>query len=201
MTPDDSYLTVARAGRIEIDKVRGSRFVATVHPVADAAEAAERREAVARDAPDASHHCWAWRLDASTFRYGDDGEPSGTAGRPILQQIDGRRLRRTLVVVSRWFGGTKLGAGGLVRAYGSAAAAGLDAAGVRRVEPSVGLTLRFAYGDAGGVAAVLAAFDLTPSESAFGESVEQRVDVVRARRERLERELRERTGGRIRIES
>ena len=110
MTLPDSYLTVERSARVEIDKVKGSRFLATVRPLDEASPPADPRAELAAEVPDASHHCWAWRLDAQRFRFGDDGEPSGTAGRPILQQIDGRELLRTLVVVTRWFGGTKLGA-------------------------------------------------------------------------------------------
>lgn len=71
-------------------------------------------------AADASHHCWAYRI-GGLYRSSDDGEPAGTAGRPILAAIDGQHCDRVIVVVARWFGGIKLGAGGLVRAYGGAA--------------------------------------------------------------------------------
>lgn len=77
--------------------------------------------------PHATHNCWAYRI-GSSYRFSDDGEPAGTAGRPILQAIDGQGFDRTAVVVTRWYGGIKLGAGGLARAYGGCAAECLRAA-------------------------------------------------------------------------
>ena len=110
--------TLAASARCEIE-VRKSRFLAQAGPVDDADAALAFLGAV-RD-NDATHHCWAYRIGAS-YRFSDDGEPAGTAGRPILAAIDGQGCDRVMLVVTRWFGGTKLGAGGLVRAYGGAAA-------------------------------------------------------------------------------
>jgi len=100
-------------------EVRHSRFLARAAPIASPADAAAFLREVA--VPDATHNCWAWRLGGD-YRSSDDGEPAGTAGRPILAAIDGQGYDRVAVVVTRWFGGIKLGAGGLVRAYGGAAA-------------------------------------------------------------------------------
>jgi uncharacterized YigZ family protein len=105
--------------------VKKSRFLATALPVADE-EAAKAALSVHAD-PRANHNCWAWRIGAAC-RFNDDGEPGGTAGKPILQAIDGQSLDRTLVIVTRWFGGVLLGTGGLVRAYGGTAAACLRSA-------------------------------------------------------------------------
>ncbi|WP_126538191.1 IMPACT family protein [Aerosticca soli] len=100
--------------------IKKSRFLAQAIPIASP-EAAHSALARIRE-PSATHHCWAWRL-GDQYRFHDDGEPAGTAGRPILMAIDGQRMDGVLVVVARWFGGIKLGAGGLARAYGGAAAA------------------------------------------------------------------------------
>lgn len=110
--------TLAAPARHAID-VRHSRFLANAAPIASAADAAAfvAQAAIA----DATHNCWAWRFGGD-YRSSDDGEPAGTAGRPILAAIDGQGFDRVAVVVTRWFGGIKLGAGGLVRAYGGAAA-------------------------------------------------------------------------------
>jgi len=105
--------------------VKKSRFVAHAAPVADV-DAAMAFIAAA-SVPDASHNCWAYRIN-TRYRFHDDGEPGGTAGRPILQAIEGLDMDRVAVLVVRWFGGVKLGAGGLVRAYGGAAAQCLRAA-------------------------------------------------------------------------
>ncbi len=108
--------------------LRRSRFVARAFPV-DAVSAIEpllKREHM----PSASHHCWAWRV-GTQYRFFDDGEPAGSAGRPILAAIDGQDLDRVLVLVVRFFGGIKLGVGGLMRAYGSTAARCLEQADKR----------------------------------------------------------------------
>ncbi|CAI9121228.1 IMPACT family protein [Brytella acorum] len=99
--------------------VRKSLFRAQAAPVGGEEEAIAFFDAV--KAPDATHNCWAWRIGAR-YRSSDDGEPGGTAGRPILQAIEMQEFDGVMVVVTRWFGGIKLGAGGLVRAYGGAAA-------------------------------------------------------------------------------
>jgi len=90
-------------------------------------EQAARDFVTAHSDPDANHNCWAWRI-GQTYRFSDDGEPSGTAGKPILQALDRLQLDNVAVVVTRWFGGVLLGSGGLVRAYGGTAAACLRAA-------------------------------------------------------------------------
>ena len=100
--------------------IKKSRFIAQAAPVASEDEA----KAFIASVSDASanHNCWAWRI-GQAYRFSDDGEPSGTAGKPILQAIDGQSLDGVAVVVTRWFGGILLGSGGLVRAYGGTAAA------------------------------------------------------------------------------
>jgi putative IMPACT (imprinted ancient) family translation regulator len=100
-------------------EVRRSLFLAQAAPVATPTEALDFVRAVSD--PGATHNCWAYRI-GQEYRSDDDGEPGGTAGRPILQIIDAQGFDRTVVVVTRWFGGIKLGAGGLVRAYGGTAA-------------------------------------------------------------------------------
>ncbi|MDN5842171.1 MAG: IMPACT family protein [Alcaligenaceae bacterium] len=108
------------AGRAEYEEdIRKSRFLALAEPVQSADQAAAFLAANRR--PDATHHCWAWRLGAA-YRFHDDGEPGGTAGRPILQAVEGQDCDRVVVLVVRWFGGVKLGTGGLARAYGGVAA-------------------------------------------------------------------------------
>ncbi|MCW5578401.1 MAG: YigZ family protein [Dokdonella sp.] len=100
-------------------EIRKSRFLAQAAPAADAASALAFIEAAS--VREASHNCWAWRI-GNLYRFNDDGEPGGSAGRPILAAIEGQRLDQVVVVVTRWFGGIKLGVGGLVRAYGGTAA-------------------------------------------------------------------------------
>lgn len=110
--------TLIQDERLETE-VKKSRFLAIAAPT-DSAETALHWLTQNR-VVDASHHCWAYRI-GPLYRFNDDGEPSGSAGKPILAAIDGQGLDRVVCVVIRWFGGTKLGVGGLVRAYGGAAA-------------------------------------------------------------------------------
>ena len=130
-------LTPRTPARSEL-RVRDSRFLASALPIANEDEARRERAAIGRSFPDATHHCWALRLhtpQGERERQDDAGEPAGTAGMPILQAIRAAGITNTLVVVARWFGGTKLGKGGLARAYRDAARAALAQAGVVRTVP------------------------------------------------------------------
>lgn len=125
-------------------EIKRSRFIAAAAPVAH--EAAAKDFIAARSDPAANHNCWAWRVGQS-YRFNDDGEPSGTAGKPILSAIDGQGLDRVAVVVTRWFGGILLGSGGLMRAYGGTAALCLREAGKVTLIESVLGTVNCGFGD------------------------------------------------------
>jgi uncharacterized YigZ family protein len=134
--PELPYLTVARAGEHETE-VKRSRFVCALARVADEAEAQAFIAAVRKERWDARHHCTAFVVGdrPRRERSNDDGEPAGTAGAPMLEVLRRRGVTDTVAVVSRYFGGVLLGAGGLVRAYGGAVAAALDAVGVVERRP------------------------------------------------------------------
>jgi uncharacterized YigZ family protein len=112
------YFTIEKTATAEF-KDRGSKFLAYAWPVKTADQVKECLQEVKKEHPKATHHCFAYRLgtDGLQFRANDDGEPSGTAGKPILGQIDSKQLTDVLVVVVRYFGGTLLGAPGLINAY------------------------------------------------------------------------------------
>lgn len=110
--------TLAGPARYQED-IKKSRFLALAEPITSVGEAS--RFFQENSVPEATHNCWAWKL-GSEYRFNDDGEPGGTAGRPILQAIQGQQCDRVAVLVIRWFGGVKLGTGGLIRAYGGVAA-------------------------------------------------------------------------------
>lgn len=145
-------------------EVRHSRFVAHAMPLSDAddATAALAGSRVAM----ATHNCWAWRF-GEAYRSSDDGEPAGTAGRPILAAIDGQCVDHVMVVVTRWFGGIELGAGGLVRAYGNAAAECLRGARRTPLVHYSRLDLQAGFDDLGHVHAAIAAFDAKKLEQTF----------------------------------
>lgn len=145
------YPSPAGEARAEI-REKGSRFLAVLGPAAGEAEARARLAALEDELPDATHHCWAWRLgDPPRERSSDAGEPAGTAGVPILQVLRGSGLSDVLAVVVRWFGGTKLGKGGLARAYAAAVREALPQLPVAIRVPTVRLSLRLPYEKVGAV--------------------------------------------------
>ncbi|WP_327120888.1 YigZ family protein [Streptomyces sp. NBC_01341] len=126
----EQYRTVARAGVHETEVGR-SRFLCALAPAATEDEAQEFIARVRKEHPTANHHCFAYVIgaEASVQKASDDGEPGGTAGVPMLQMLMRREVRYSVAVVTRYFGGVKLGAGGLIRAYGGAVGEALDALG------------------------------------------------------------------------
>lgn len=136
-------------------EIKHSRFTALAAAVESPAAALAYLDAVAT--PDATHNCWAWRIGGD-YRSSDDGEPAGTAGRPILAAIDGQGYDRVMVVVTRWYGGIKLGAGGLVRAYGGAAAECLRLAERVPLIATTRLCLHVPFADLGTVHQLLPVF-------------------------------------------
>jgi uncharacterized YigZ family protein len=188
--------------RHEIPKIKGSRFIATAEPLDDE-HGVEAVVAALRHAfPQANHHCWAWRLGRNRdhFRWSDDGEPSGSAGRPILQQLESRLLTNALVVVTRIFGGTRLGVGGLVRAYGTAASQALDRCPSEEWVMRRRLRLSFAYEFDGIIKAELQQAGLEPHAAHYDSEVHLVVDVPEEEMDALHALLRDRTAGRVRIE-
>jgi len=192
--------TIREEKRLEVERVKGSRFIAAVCPVSDEDALRSWLAGEKTRFPDATHHCWAARLARPVWEKAvDDGEPSGSAGRPILAVLHGRDLVDVALCVTRYFGGTKLGVGGLVRAYGGAAAAVLELVDKVPYVERASWLLRYAYADRGAVELVLRSMELAAGEVAYGVGVEQRVSVGVADAPSLERALRDATAGRVEI--
>lgn len=139
------YLSVARTHERE-EIVKGSSFVAFVTRVSDVQGAQAVLAARRAEHAEATHNTWAYRIGADE-RFSDDGEPGGTAGRPMLEVLQKRELNAVLAVVTRYYGGTKLGAGGLVRAYSGSLAKALDEAGTLTVRETVARTVAAPFSD------------------------------------------------------
>jgi len=135
--------TISRIETIT-QEIKKSRFLAIASPVAN--EQAAKDFLASHSDLAANHNCWAWRM-GQNYRFSDDGEPSGTAGKPILQAIDGQQLDNIVVVVTRWFGGILLGGGGLMRAYGGTAAMCLRQAEKAEVIPVIGFSFACDFSD------------------------------------------------------
>lgn len=194
----DRYETPAGPHSVEIPKIKGSRFIADAFPV-DSPETAEKRVAeIRRQYHDASHHCFAYRLgpEGATSRSSDDGEPSGSAGAPILRQIESSGLMDVLVVVTRYFGGTKLGTGGLVRAYGDAAASVLESTKRRTRQLYAAFELVFTYEDTAPVMRLIERFEARVVSSDYGEGTSLVVEIPASRTDAFVERFVEDLGGR-----
>jgi uncharacterized YigZ family protein len=140
------YYTIEKPSQAEY-KDRGSRFIAYAFPVQTVEEFKKGLKTLREEHPKAAHHCSAYRLgtEGTAFRASDDGEPSGSAGKPILGQIDSKKLTNTAVVVVRYFGGTLLGVPGLINAYKTAASLALQLTPINEKPVLVSYELQFEY--------------------------------------------------------
>lgn len=156
MTEQEFYYTIEKQGSAEF-KDRGSRFIAIATPIATVEDFKQVLNDIKKEHPKATHHCFAYRLglDGNIFRVSDDGEPSGTAGRPILGQIDSKGLVNVLVVVVRYFGGTLLGVPGLINAYKSASALALQITPLVQKQVEKEFVVQFDYTRVGEIMAVV----------------------------------------------
>lgn len=201
--PEGPLQLLRGTGEAEL-RFKNSRFLGRAAPCATAAAAAEVLARLRREHEKANHHVPAWRLrdprsGVITHRYDDDGEPGGTAGRPILQILEAQRVVDAVVVVVRYFGGIKLGAGGLVRAYSATAAAALQAAGTRPLIVTRRVAIDVPYALFAIVAAALAREGLAIDERSFGDVPRLIVEVPEARLPALAVELRDLTAGQVRV--
>jgi uncharacterized YigZ family protein len=184
-----AYLAPAGEARAEI-REKGSRFLAVIVPAADEAAARAFLADLARQYPDATHHCWAWRLGSPPReRSADAGEPAGTAGMPILQVLRGGGLSDVLAIVVRWFGGTKLGKGGLARAYAAAAREALQALPVAARVPTVTLVIEIPYERVGAVKRLIHPPEVELEREEYGEKARLVLAVHEERRAAFEEAL------------
>ncbi|GAA0694684.1 IMPACT family protein [Marinobacterium maritimum] len=175
-------MSSARAYKIPLSEaeveteVKRSRFIASLCPVGSAAEAKAFIELQRSRFPGANHHCWAFIAAEPHALTGlgssDDGEPSGTAGRPMLAVLTGAEIGQVCVVVTRFFGGTKLGTGGLVRAYSQAVRAVLEQTPLATREPQAHYRLTYPYSLTAAVDALLNGFEVSRNDQQFTEQVQ-----------------------------
>jgi uncharacterized YigZ family protein len=212
----EPYRTVAERARIAFE-VRGSEFIGHVGPAASVEAAEAFVDAIETEYADATHNVPAYRVPATPPEErspekqspngnvmireyaSDDGEPSGSAGKPALNVLQGRELRNVVVVITRYYGGTNLGVGGLVRAYGRATREAIDAAGVREEVPHTQLTMTCAYDDSGTVRGILESADAS-FEADYDVDVTFEVRVPVADAAELADRLRSATSGRVSID-
>ena len=192
---EQSYRTIRKEASDEMTEKK-SRFIATARPVWTDGEAAEFIDRVRKQYRDATHNVYAYLLrDGRVERFSDDGEPGGTAGVPILDVMKKEGLTDVAVVVTRYFGGILLGAGGLVRAYGKAGRLGLLAAGIATLAPCRLLELRCAYDQYGKLDYYVKSGGWRQDETVYDDAVTLRFWVPAEDADRVARELVDLTGG------
>jgi len=199
----DVYRTVRGYARTEL-KEKGSRFIGHIFPVSSREEAEEHIAAIRKEYYDATHNCSAYRIgfgDQALFYYDDDGEPAGTAGRPIYQALTGADLTNTLILVTRYFGGVKLGTGGLVRAYAETATHAIRAADIVKKIRTEPVRIQTSYQDISGVMRTIESFQAAILEQEYKEDIVLTVAVRLSRMEEFRRHLINNTAGRIQFVS
>ncbi len=162
MTEQDFYYTISQAATAEF-KDRGSKFIAYTFPIETADDFKKRLQELKKEHAKAVHHCFAYRIgtDGNNFRSSDDGEPGGTAGKPILGQIDSKQVTNIAIIVVRYFGGTLLGVPGLINAYKSAAALALQVTPVVQKQVETNYSIEFDYTRMNDVMMILKQYNCT----------------------------------------
>lgn len=193
--------TVYQGASAEIVEKK-SRFIGEVYPVTSEEESAEILEKVKKQYWDARHHCWAYVIGEACFteRFSDDGEPGGTAGKPILEVLRGAGVTNTMIVVTRYFGGTLLGTGGLVRAYTKAAQASLDVSTIITRISGFKLKITTDYTGIGKIQYLLGQRRIPTLDSVYTDKVEMFVLVSEGEEQSLIAEITESTNGQAQIE-
>ena len=195
------YKTVYQGGSAEIVEKK-SRFIADIFPVTTEEEALTLLEQVKKQYWDARHHCWAYVIGEEQVqeRCSDDGEPSGTAGKPILEVILGQELHNVLVVVTRYFGGTLLGTGGLVRAYTQASQEGIAQSTVITKIRGIKLRIETDYTGLGKIQYLLGQRGIPVFETEYTEKVQLVVFIPEGEEKKLTADITEITNGQALVE-
>lgn len=197
----EEYKAVYEGGEGELIEKK-SRFIATVIPAESEEEALAFIEAMKKKYWNATHNCSAYVIGekGQLKRCSDDGEPSGTAGRPMLEVLEGEGIRNVAVVVTRYFGGTLLGTGGLVRAYSASVKAGLASSVIITKNPGVKLKIETDYTGLGKIQYLLGEMGIRTLDSQYTDHVELDVLVPETMLERVKAELIEGTNGQAKLE-
>ena len=191
----EEYFIVERAGQGEVIEKK-SRFIAHVLPVQTEEEALMYIEKIKKEHWDARHNCYAFIIgrNSEIQRFSDDGEPQGTAGKPILEVLVNGNIRNTLIIVTRNFGGTLLGTGGLVRAYGQSAKVGIQNALVMRVCEGVSFDLRCDYNSIGKIKYIMGQMNISAEEE-YGEDVNLHINMKKSDLKNFQNQVVDATSG------
>jgi uncharacterized YigZ family protein len=183
-----------------IYKDRGSKFLAFAEPITSEEEAKSRIAWYKKKYHDARHVCYAYRLGPNLWRTKDDGEPHGTAGAPILRSIDARSLDNILVVVVRYFGGTLLGTGGLVKAYSQSAKDAIEKLPTKPLVKETSFTFQIGYDIYDSIKYLLKKYDVRITDENFAEAIKIKAAVKESQFADVENEIMQLTAGKVKLE-
>ena len=197
----DSYITLVEGGVGEIVEKK-SRFIGQIAPVQTEEEAYEFIEKIKKKHYDARHNCFAFSIGEGmpTLRFSDDGEPQGTAGKPILEVINGSGIHNICIVVTRYFGGTLLGTGGLVRAYTDASKEALKACTTKLMQRLIPCEIKTNYNDMGKIQYILNTEDVNIRDTVFTDEVMFQIEIPADIAPKVIKEITDATGARALIE-
>ncbi len=198
---NDEYCSIKKSATATL-KVEGSKFIAAAIPIEQQEDAERELQSIRKKYFDATHHCFAYALgiDRAQFRYSDDGEPAGTAGAKIFSAIQAKNVSDLLIVVTRYFGGTKLGVGGLGRAYYEAAHAALDAAEMQTKLLAQQIKITFPYAETSGVMNCLSSFHAKIVDTVYNEDVSLTFAVRESSADAMVKQLTDATRGNIAVQ-
>lgn len=202
MSMDDFYITIASEAECEL-KIKASRFIGRTYKVFSAAEINEQLKTIKKKEYNANHNCYAYIIGTNTeeiFKYSDDGEPSGTAGKPMYDVLRGHSVTNTLVVVTRYFGGTKLGTGGLVRAYGDCVKAVLEKSEQVKVFHTSLLQVTIAFPLYNKLMLLMTKIGATQIDAQFSDLVICKIEIRNSLVEKLQNEIVQLSCGKATIE-
>ena len=196
---EDEYLTIEQQKQAEI-KIKGSRFIGAAHPAPTEKQARDLIAQISKQYFDATHNCYAYNIgfgSSKISRFNDAGEPSGTAGQPILNVIQGKNITNIVVIVTRYFGGTKLGKGGLIRAYSGCAQEVLHNCSIIKKYLYETIELKFDYDLTGPTMRVISQQDAKILNSIYGQQTQLKLSIRQSRVKNFKQDLTELTSGKV----
>ena len=196
---DDEYFTIEQQQKAEI-KIKGSRFIGTAYPALSEIQAKNVITQISKQYFDASHNCYAYNVgfgSTKISRFNDAGEPSGTAGQPIMNVIHGKNLTNIVLIVTRYFGGTKLGKGGLIRAYSECAQEVLIKCRIIKKYLYKTINLKFDYDLTGPTMRIISQYNIKILNSTYGQQTELKISIRQSFVENFKQDLTELTSGKV----
>lgn len=196
---EDVYLQIKAPKRVEV-KIKASRFIASAGKVSNEDEVTTFIESVSKEFHDATHNCYAWRIGSGKhvkYRYADNGEPSGTAGLPIFRVIEGRRFSNIIIVVTRYFGGIKLGTGGLIRAYSKVTMDVLNECEIEKTYPVETAKFKTSFEFVSLVYNIISSFKANLIDSTYSDQPTFKIEIRASKYKEFKSKLKDATNGQV----